>query len=150
MSEDRVIGQGDGMPWHVPDEYQHFLDTTRDASLILGRKSFEIFGATLTSARCYVVTRNPEQIVGGIPVESVAAAITSARSYPDTIFVGGGGRIYRQGIELADGMLLSVIPGDWSGDTSFPEFDVADWRVLCAEDRGTYLLTQYERHGGHP
>ena len=54
MGRNRVIGNGDGMPWHVPEEYQHFLDTTRDQTIIIGRRSFEIFGPTLTCAHCNV------------------------------------------------------------------------------------------------
>lgn len=151
MSHDRVIGCGEGMPWEVPEEYQHFLDTTQGATLILGRRSFEIFGPTLTSARCFVVTRRPEQLTSpaqdsiGIPVPSLAAAIHRAREFDAHIYVAGGGQIYQQAIGMADGMLLSVIPGRWTGDTHFPVFASQDWNVLLHEDRGSYELTQYER-----
>ena len=58
MGRNHVIGSGGGMPWEVPEEYQHFQDTTRDQILIMGRKSFEIFGPTLTCEHCYVITRD--------------------------------------------------------------------------------------------
>jgi len=78
MSADRVIGRDDGMPWDVPQEYQHFLDTTRDASLILGRRSYEIFGPTLTSARCFVVTRHPDRFTPWLKIYM--------KDYSDRIF----------------------------------------------------------------
>ncbi|MCR9197801.1 MAG: dihydrofolate reductase [Planctomycetaceae bacterium] len=151
MSADRVIGSGEGMPWDVPEEYQHFLDTTRDATLILGRRSYEIFGPTLTSARCFVITRQPDQLTPSrttaddIAVASLQEAIERARAFDRHIYVAGGGQIYRQAISAADGMLLSVIPGDWTGETYFPPIVAEDWRVLLNEDRGSYQLTQYER-----
>lgn len=37
LSKNRVIGSGDGMLWDVPDEYQHFLDTIRNQTLIIGQ-----------------------------------------------------------------------------------------------------------------
>lgn len=152
MSHDRVIGAGIGMPWEVPEEYQHFLDTTRGASLILGRRSFEIFGPTLTCARCFVVTRRPEGLAAAndaaytvAAMPGVASAIAAAQQHPADIYVAGGGQIYEQAISLADGMLLSVIPGDWTGDTYFPQFSRTEWRTVRQEDRGCYQLTQYER-----
>ncbi len=57
MSRDRIIGLNNAMPWHIPEEYQHFLDTTKDQTIIIGRRSFDIFGPTLTSRHCFVVTR---------------------------------------------------------------------------------------------
>lgn len=152
MAADRVIGSGDGMPWDVPQEYQHFLNTTRDATLILGRRSYEIFGPTLTSARCFVVTRHPDRFTpspnatsDGIAVSSLEEAVIRAREFDAHIYVAGGGQIYQQAIDTADGMLLSVIPGDWSGETYFPSFAADDWHVRLMEDRGSYQLTQYER-----
>ena len=49
MSRERVIGQGEGMPWDVPAEFDQFLGFIRDQTVIMGRRSWEIFGADLTS-----------------------------------------------------------------------------------------------------
>ena len=37
MSQDRIIGKGDGLPWRVPEEYNQFLDIIRGQTVILGR-----------------------------------------------------------------------------------------------------------------
>ena len=47
MSQDRIIGKGDGLPWHVPEEYNQFLDIIRGQTVILGRRSYPIFGKGL-------------------------------------------------------------------------------------------------------
>lgn len=57
MSRDRVIGSGEGMPWNVPEEYQQFLSFVEDQTVIMGRRSYEIFGPDLTSAHTVVVSR---------------------------------------------------------------------------------------------
>ena len=38
MSTDRVIGNGDGMPWDVPEEYAHFLRLVDGQTIIIGRR----------------------------------------------------------------------------------------------------------------
>jgi dihydrofolate reductase len=145
MSTTRVIGSGDGMPWEVPDEYQHFLDTTRDQTLIMGRKSFEIFGPTLTSAHCYVITRGSGPFENATAVQSLDDAIEKAQSHDGKIFVAGGASIYALAIDRADEMQLSYIKGDFEGDAHFPDFDESAWKVVTREDRGDYEFVHYSR-----
>lgn len=145
MSSSRVIGSGDGMPWDVPEEYQHFLDTTRDQTLIMGRKSFEIFGPTLTSSRCFVITRSSRHFEDAIAVGSIKDAIEQARTFEQPVFIAGGASVYSIAIPLADEMLLSYIPGTFTGDTYFPEFDQAEWQIIKKEDRGSYDFVHYRR-----
>lgn len=145
LSETRVIGSGAGMPWDVPDEYQHFLNTTRGQTLIIGRKSFEIFGPTLTSAHCYVITRGNGPFKNAVAVGSLDEAIERARQHDTKVFVSGGASVYAQAIGRADEMLLSYIKGHFEGDAHFPEFDEADWKIITREDRGGYEFVHYLR-----
>ncbi len=145
MSTTRVIGSGNGMPWEVPDEYQHFLDTTRGQIVIIGRKSFEIFGPTLTSAHCYVITRGSGPFENATAMQSLDAALEKAQTHGKQIFVAGGASVYSQAIDRADEMLLSYIKGDFDGDTWFPEFAESDWNVMTREDRGAYEFVHYTR-----
>jgi CRP-like cAMP-binding protein len=62
MSRNRVIGSGKGMPWSVPDEYRQFLDFVRGQSVIMGRRSFEIFGSDLGETSNFVISRTTKEI----------------------------------------------------------------------------------------
>ncbi|MEM6315510.1 MAG: dihydrofolate reductase, partial [Planctomycetota bacterium] len=64
MSRDRVIGAGDGMPWDVPEEYAGYVETVRGATVVFGRRSYEIFGADLDDSELVVLTRNAD--LGGV------------------------------------------------------------------------------------
>ncbi len=145
MARNRVIGSGDGMPWDVPEEYQHFLDTTRGQAIIIGRKSFEIFGPSLTCEHCFVVTRGEEAFENATTVSSFDAAVEAAQATGKTVFVAGGASIYSIAIERADRMLLSFIDGDFEGDAFFPEISESDWKVVRREDRGAYELVEFQR-----
>ncbi len=145
MGPDRVIGAGDGMPWSVPAEYARFLDRIRDQTVLMGRRSWEIFGGDLTSAENVVVSRSPARVGGAHACGSMEAAVALARSFGRKVFSAGGASVYRQTMPLADAMELSVIAGEWEGDTYFPEFDPAVWRVASREPGDGFEVLHYRR-----
>lgn len=145
MGRNRVIGVGDGMPWDVPEEYQHFLDTVRDQTVIIGRKSFEIFGPTLTCRSCYVVTHGAGPFENGERVGSIEEAIEHAQRDRREVYVAGGASIYALAIDRADRMLLSFIRGDFEGDARFPKIRPEQWDIVRQEDHDRYQLVEYHR-----
>ena len=145
MTTDRVIGSGDGMPWDVPEEYEHFLRIIEGQTVIIGRRSYEIFGDSLTSARTFVVSRSEGSLAGAVIVPSVEAALRAARSFDQTVFSAGGASIYEQTISLADAMYLSYIKGHFTGDAHFPAFKDEDWLVERREDHPRWEFVVYRR-----
>ncbi len=145
LSYDRVIGSGEGMPWHVPEEYRRYLSFIEGQTVIMGRRTFEIFGDDLTSAHTLVVSRSAEALPGAVVCGSVESALARARKLGRTIFVAGGGSVYRQTLSLADGLYLSFIKGSYTGDTFFPEFDDGTWDVATREDHPGFEFVAYRR-----
>lgn len=145
LSTDHVIGSGDGMPWNVPDEYQQFLDFITGHTVIMGRRSYEIFGPDLTSAHTIVVTRSGQTFPDAITCGSVEEAIERAKSLGKTVFSAGGATIYRQTLPHADAMYLSYIKGDFSGDTYFPKFDASAWTIETREEHPAFTFVVYRR-----
>ncbi|MEM6799728.1 MAG: dihydrofolate reductase [Planctomycetota bacterium] len=145
MSDTRVIGAGDGMPWNVPEEYQQFLDLVAGQTIFMGRRSYEIFGPDLTTEHTIVLTRSSRLGEGVVTAATLEDAITLAASYGKTVFCGGGSSVYEQALPLADAMYLSYIKGDFTGDAYFPAFDETEWRIV--EDRGhaRFRFVHYER-----
>jgi dihydrofolate reductase len=111
MATNRVIGSGDGMPWDVPEEYAHFLQIIEGQTIIIGRRSYEIFGGNLTSAHNIVVSKAGDHPTGAVVVPSIPDAMRVAESFSGTFFSAGGASIYAQTIPLADTMYLSSSGG---------------------------------------
>lgn len=147
MSYDRVIGRGAGMPWNVPEEYQQFLRFVEGQTVIMGRRSYEIFGDDLTSAHHIVVSRSMKSVPGAVVCAGIEEAVETARSFGKTVFSAGGGSIYAQTILLADTLYLYYIKGDFEGDTYFPDFDEAAWDVVKREDHPAFEFIVYKRRG---
>jgi dihydrofolate reductase len=145
MSTDRVIGSGDGMPWDVPEEYAQFLRFINGQTVIIGRRSYEIFGDGLTSAHTVVVSRSATHLPGAVAVPSVEEALRLAASYGKTIFGSGGASIYTQTVPLADTMYLSYIKGQFTGDAYFPPFSDQEWMIDRREDHPRFEFVVYRR-----
>jgi dihydrofolate reductase len=144
-STDRVIGSGDGMPWDVPDEYAQFLRFIEGQTVIIGRRSYEIFGKGLTSAHTVVVSRSAGKLPGAVVVTSVEDALGMAGSFDKKIFSAGGASIYAQTIPLADTMYLSYIKGHFTGAAYFPVFSEQEWAVDYREDHPRFECVVYRR-----
>jgi dihydrofolate reductase len=145
MSTDRVIGNGDGMPWDVPEEYAQFLRLIEQQTVIIGRRSYEIFGKGLTSAHNVVVSRSADHLTGAVAVRSVEEAVRVAGSFHGTVFSAGGASIYAQTIPLAEAMYLSYIKGHFVGDAYFPAFNEQEWTIERREDHPRFEFVVYRR-----
>ena len=41
MTESGLIGKGNGLPWHIPDDFKFFRKLTEGKTLVAGRKTWE-------------------------------------------------------------------------------------------------------------
>ena len=67
MSENRVIGQGNRIPWHLPEDFKWFKKTTLGHVVVMGRKTFESIGRPLPQRVNMVLSRTPEALVSQRP-----------------------------------------------------------------------------------
>lgn len=60
MSENRVIGNGNKIPWHLPEDFKWFKKMTIGKVILMGRKTYESLGKPLPNRTNLVLTRNPK------------------------------------------------------------------------------------------
>jgi dihydrofolate reductase len=132
MSRNRVIGQGDALPWKLPADLRRFKLLTMGHWLILGRKTFDSIGKPLAGRHMIVVTHQEGFAPGGIQVaHSVEQALEMARG--DEVFIGGGAQIYHQTLGQADRLYMTLVEAKFEGDTFFPACDKSDWQLVSEE-----------------
>jgi dihydrofolate reductase len=147
MTRGRVIGSRAGLPWSIPEEYEQFRAHVRGQAVIFGRKSYEIFGRDLPDSDLFVISRSAE-LVGVRVYSDVERAAAAARATGKTVFSAGGGSIYRLTLPMAKRMYLSIVKGDYEGDTLFPEFDESDWVISRRDDHAAFEFRVYDRCNG--
>src|SRR5262245_29989317 len=58
MSENRVIGRGNTIPWHLPEDFRWFKQMTTGQVVVMGRKTFESIGKPLPDRTTWVLSRS--------------------------------------------------------------------------------------------
>ena len=133
MSQNRVIGRNNALPWKLPDEYRYFLDRVRGNTVIMGRKTFESIGHPLRHCRNIVVSRTTNEFDGAEHTESFVDALHLASvGFEETrskeIFAIGGASIYQEALQVADRLYCTIIESEIEGDVLFPEYDRSSWQ----------------------
>lgn len=136
MARNHVIGIKNDLPWHLPQDLEHFKNLTKGKPVVMGRLTYQSIlarrnGKPLPQRPHYVVSR---QNLGELP-EAVTAfkdlrsAIDQAiTDYPESeIMVIGGASIYEQAIPIVDRMYLTIIDSDMDGDAFFPQWEASAW-----------------------
>ena len=63
MSLNRVIGAGNKIPWHLPEDFKWFKKMTMGNVVVMGRKTFESLGKPLPNRKNLVLTRHPQRLI---------------------------------------------------------------------------------------
>lgn len=133
MGRNGVIGHNGGLPWHCPTDLKRFKALTIGHSCIVGRKTYESL-PPLPGRKLIVMTRQRKYdapLVAGCFIEAVGLA-------DGEVFIIGGAEVYQRALTFVDRMYVTVMHGDYDGDTYFPEFDLHEW-----------VVTGFEIHDDH-
>ncbi|WP_428389883.1 dihydrofolate reductase [Mucisphaera sp.] len=136
-SENRVIGKDGGLPWHLPDDFRHFKQTTLGCPIIMGRRTFEDHESVLPGRENIVLTRRPDFSFEGITVRrSLDEALEPYRETEQEVFVIGGAGLFAEAFAIADRLYETVVHAEVEGDVVLPDFDFSGWEreVLMEHD----------------
>jgi dihydrofolate reductase len=124
MSLNRVIGAGHRIPWHLPEDFKWFKQTTTGHVIVMGRRTFESIGKPLPNRTTLVLTRSLEPIPGARTVSDLdqidrADPALAGRE----IFICGGAQVYQRALPLCSDLYLTLVQRVVEGDTFFPPFE---------------------------
>ncbi|WKD59647.1 dihydrofolate reductase [Corynebacterium caspium] len=104
QSIDGVIGDGKTMPWHLPEDLAHFKETTMDATVIMGRKTWESLPFKPLPGRQNLVIskRDPGKW-------STGATVIRTLPQPLEGWIIGGGKLYKSTINQADFLYITLV-----------------------------------------
>lgn len=154
VARNGVIGAGNTIPWHLPEDFKHFKETTQGHAVIMGAKTWDSLPSSfrpLPHRNNIVVsrTRTPVTLAeqGADWVTSIELAIEAARweNDHDEIFVIGGSSMYEQTIDIADRLLISEVDSSPEGDAYFPVIDTNQWVVVSKWDNAGFTIKDFRR-----
>ena len=141
--ENDALGKDNQLVWHLPDDFKRFKKITTGHKMIMGRKTFESFPGPLPNRPHIVITRDRSYTVDHpacVVVHSLEEALEH-RTPDETVFIIGGGEIYKLAMEISDIIELTRIHANFEADAFFPRIDPDQWELIKEEHH-----PQDERH----
>lgn len=142
VDESFGFGKEGKIPWHHPEDFKFFQKMTKGHTVIMGRNTFDDLltykkGDVLLPGReCIVVTSSPlpHEVNDGprgitlecnphIPLHrasSISDALNKANNLQGDVFFIGGEAIFSSGLNMADCVYLTIVPGRHDCDRFFP------------------------------
>lgn len=149
FSENRAIGKDNDLLWYLPEDLKRFKTLTINKPIIMGRKTFESLPHKLPNRKHIVITRDINYKLDDediIITNSLNKAInTDIVKQSEESFIIGGGEIYKQSIDLVDNMYITVVKGEYEGDTFFPEYNLSDWEVVESQYFNEYSFFKLKK-----
>jgi len=156
LDENRVIGKGNRIPWHIKDDLLHFKNLTLHHTVIMGRTTFDSLigyyqrsrrplperrhvivsrdaNYTVNLPNCFVVHSIEDALRISIEIETEAARLAAASSAErGEVFISGGASIFEQTISKANRLHLTLVHHIFEGDTYFPDY--SEFKKVVGEE----------------
>ena len=171
MSLNRVIGNGNKIPWYIPEDFQWFKSKTLGHAVVMGRKTFECIGRPLPNRRHLVLTRRPQRLIDRHPrvfgrfkewigreekgnacengdlllFNSIDVLIHFSSQYNRRVFVCGGAEVYRQLLSACSNLYLTIVQRNVEGDSFFPPFEDQFEMKEVMQDREAFRIEHWRR-----
>lgn len=152
LTKDRVIGKDGKLPWHIPEDLKRFKRLTEGHPVVMGRKTFEsileAIGKPLPKRHNIVLTRSERtarEIQDVYPDVSVVSSLDVVPTFLDNekkIFILGGESVFYAALPMADRLELTLVHGEYEGDTFFPPHN-------SLIENGVFAETAREEHEGY-
>jgi dihydrofolate reductase len=133
MSLNRVIGAGNKIPWHLPEDFKWFKQLTIGNVVVMGRKTFEAIGKPLPNRETIILSRLQFSYPGVRTIADLSQI--DLVNEPRQVFICGGGQVYAQALPLCSDLYLTLVKREVEGDAFFPAFE--SHFELAEEIRGT-------------
>ncbi len=134
ISNNNIIGCDNSLPWHIREDLQYFKNITSGHAIIMGRKTYESIGKPLPNRTNIVLTNSTDLKINGVKVVySLKDALELAKTL-DTVFIIGGGEIYRLFMPYARKLYITLVDITIEGDTYFPNFNT-DFKCISTTEK---------------
>ena len=140
MGENRAIGLGGDLPWHLRSDMKFFRKVTMGKPIIMGRRTFKSLPRVLDGRLNVVLTRDqgfvapPGVVVAHSLDEGLhAARAACAETGAAEIAIIGGEDVVGEVLPQTGRIYLTEVHASPEADTWFPDLDRSQWREVFRE-----------------
>ena len=143
MAENRVIGNGPDIPWHLPEDFKFFKATTIGHIIVMGRTTFESIGRPLPKRETIIVSRSGYSYLGVRTVASLDEIDVNADERD--VFICGGAQLYEAALPRCSDLLLTHVKRVAEGDVFFPPFESLFDAGEAVMENDDFRIVHYRR-----
>lgn len=148
MSEKWLIGKENKIPWHVKEDLLYYKEKTKGQTVLMGENTYDSLKGyyktkQLPYGKIFVASLSDRLFDDAIKVSDVVSFLANNK---EDLFVVGGASIYKLSLPYADKLYISIIKGDYDGDTYFPSFSLDDYLLVSSNETEKVKYLVYERN----
>lgn len=130
VSKNWAIGKNNQMLWHLPNDFKHFKNKTSNQTIVMGRKTFESLPGVLPNRKHIIISRNQQYTLPDNCTLVPNLETVLKKGDLQTIYIIGGGEIYKQALNYADKIELTIVDAVFEdADAYFPEINFDEWYI---------------------
>ncbi len=152
------LGNNNDLVFYISSDLKRFKELTTNNIITMGRKTFESFPQKekgpkpLLNRINIIITNNKNYTIdndySAIITNSIGEALEEAKSIKDKDnYIVGGAEIYKQTINIADELKLTIVKSTCEADSIFPEYKETFkliQKTKWEKDHATGLEYRYE------
>ena len=142
----RVIGSKGHLPWNFPEEYQYYLETTKDGERVMGRVTYS--SESTKPDEIVVLSRTMKEEPGVHVIRDIKDLPKPKEG--KIMWVCGGVEVYRAFLPYCSELYLTHVHGNYEGDRFFPEYEHLFTLDRTVIDRPEFTAQVYSRNKSRP
>lgn len=147
------IGKNNKLPWHLPEDLQHFRQLTEKQTIVMGRHTFDSIGRVLPNRQTIILTTDyfyhaPDDV---LVMHSLEEVLQLANKRKKPLMIVGGAKVYQEFLPYAKVLHLTHIVERFDCDAFFPNVETEEWKLIEPPQEGksgsiNYSFCRYERN----
>lgn len=141
MSENRVIGSGNKLPWHLPEDFKWVKACTQGQCIAMGRNTYLSMGRPLPNRENIIISTSMKDVPGCTVLPSLEALEQYRTDHEIWIF--GGAQLYAAAMDRINELYLTLVFGKFEGDAFFPPFEDQFYAAETIRTTDTFKIIKY-------
>ena len=123
VGKNREIGFKNRLLWKLPSRFETFQKSNNGNIVIMGQKTFESIGKALPGRKNIVLSLSPNYKAENCEISNNLKEIVNRyKDSEEEVFIIGGASIYKQFIQYAKKLYLTLVDDSPEADAFFPDY----------------------------
>ena len=148
MDENRLIGKGNKLPWHIKEDLDYFKEVTSNQIVLMGHATYLSMKSYYKSKplpfkKIYVANLGECDYEDATLIKDVLSFI---QTNDENLFVVGGKIIYELALPFSDRLYITYIYGKYEGDVYFKDFDLKKYTLVKEQKTDKLRFAVYNKN----